>query len=76
MCVLVSVHARLRSNVVCLFVFVWQSTRMVLLCFMVLHKNKWSLSDFSYNGEYAKAPRSLVCFCSVSRGSGFGVFSI
>lgn len=49
---------------------------MVLHCFMELHKNKWSLSDFNYNGEYVKAPHSLVCFCSVSEGSGFDVFSI
>lgn len=47
-----------------------------LQCFMALHKNKWCLSGFNYNGEYAKAPRSLVCFCSASGGSGFGVFSI
>lgn len=71
-----SVSVHIHSSVVCLCVFVWQDMRMVLQCFMVLHKNKWSLSDFNYNGEYAKAPHSLVCFCSVSGGSGFGVFSI
>lgn len=65
-----------RPSVVCQYVVVWQGKRMVLQCFMAFHKNKWSLSDFNYNGEYAKAPRSLVCFCSVSGGSGFGVFSI
>ncbi len=64
-----------RVSVVCFYAFVWQYTRMLLQCFIVLRKNKQLLSDFNYNGEYAKAPHSLVCICSVSGGSGFGVFS-
>lgn len=73
-CVCVSVWADFSGVFLC--VFVRRGTGMLPLCFMALHKNKWSLSDFSYNSEYAKAPRSLVCFCYTSRGSGFGVFSI
>lgn len=66
----------IRPSVFCLLLVCWEGMWTVLHCFMVHHKNKWSLSDFNYNGEYATAPHSLVCFCSVSGGSGFDVFSI
>lgn len=72
MCMLLCI----RPSVFCLLLVCWEGMWMVLQCFMVHHKNKWSPSDFNYNGEYATAPHSLVCFCSVSRGSGFDVFSI
>lgn len=63
-----------RVSTVC--VFVWQGTRTLQPWFMVLHENKCSLSDFNYKGENVKVPRSLASFCSVSGGSGFGVFNV
>lgn len=45
---------------ICLF---GKARRLVSQCFSVLYKNKWALSNFNYNGEYAAAPHSLVCFC-------------
>lgn len=57
---------------ICLF---GKARRRVLQRFSLPDKNKWALSNFNYNAEYAKAPHLLVSFCSKWE-SILGVFSI